>query len=73
LISWSLVLSLTPFRSVIHASRSVEISPHLLQRRRDRVHRHRAVRDTDALIQHGEHLAHLMDASIATGSPWLTM
>jgi quinol monooxygenase YgiN len=25
-------------------------------------------RDSDALIQHGEHLAHLMDAIIATGS-----
>jgi quinol monooxygenase YgiN len=25
-------------------------------------------RDSDALIEHGEHLAHLMDAIIATGS-----
>jgi quinol monooxygenase YgiN len=25
-------------------------------------------RDSDALIQHGEHLAHLMDAIVATGS-----
>ena len=25
-------------------------------------------RDSDALIQHGEHLAHLMDAILATGS-----